>query len=93
MPQGAPFAQRGARAFKETATRRGNSSSGLDFANAVAYDSGGYTATSVAVADVNGDGKPDLLVANYCAVTAIVRTAMARWACCWVTVTVHSKQR
>ena len=69
MPQGAPFAQHGARAFKETATRRGNSSSGLNFANAVAYDSGGYTATSVAVADVNGDGKPDLLVANYCAVS------------------------
>ena len=28
--------------------------------------SGGYEAFSIAVADVNGDGKPDLLVANYC---------------------------
>ena len=32
----------------------------------VTYDSGGSTAVSVAVADVNGDGKPDVLVANEC---------------------------
>ncbi len=31
-----------------------------------AYDSGGNTALSVVVADVNGDGKPDLLVGNQC---------------------------
>ena len=31
---------------------------------AVTYNSGGDAATSIAVADVNGDGKPDLLVAN-----------------------------
>jgi hypothetical protein len=30
------------------------------------YQTGGYGASSVAVADVNGDGKPDLLVANPC---------------------------
>jgi Bacterial Ig-like domain (group 3)/FG-GAP-like repeat/FG-GAP repeat len=36
------------------------------FQAAVAYDSGGSGAWSVAVADVNGDGKPDLLVANQC---------------------------
>ena len=36
------------------------------FQAAVTYGSGGYEATSVAVGDVNGDGKLDLLVANSC---------------------------
>ncbi|HTZ98378.1 MAG TPA: choice-of-anchor tandem repeat GloVer-containing protein [Terriglobales bacterium] len=35
------------------------------FQTAVNYDSGGQTAYSVAIADVNGDGKPDLVAANY----------------------------
>ena len=34
------------------------------FQSAVPYDSGGMRAASVGVGDVNGDGKPDLLVAN-----------------------------
>jgi len=34
------------------------------------YSSGGVYATSVAVADVNGDGRPDLVVANLCAVNS-----------------------
>jgi hypothetical protein len=33
----------------------------------VSYTSGGYSNQSVAVADVNGDGVPDLLTANNCA--------------------------
>ncbi len=32
----------------------------------MSYDSGGAAGFSVVVADVNGDAKPDLLIANYC---------------------------
>ena len=38
----------------------------LDFLPLVIYSSGGPFAASVDVADVNGDGKPDLVVANDC---------------------------
>src|SRR5208337_537904 len=73
MPQGTPLAQRGAR-FEASRTRRRASpaSSGLNFANTVAYNSGGYEAWSVAVADLNGDGKPDIVVADYGANTVSV---------------------
>jgi len=38
----------------------------VSFGSAVIYNSGGYSAANVDVADVNGDGHPDLVVANYC---------------------------
>ncbi len=70
MQPAAPFAQRRSKGFEATSTLEGNVLiSGLNFAPAVNYDTPGYNsaAVAVAVADVNGDGKPDLLVVNPCA--------------------------
>ena len=38
------------------------------FQPAVSYDTGGDIAASVAIGDVNGDGIPDLAVANFCSI-------------------------
>jgi uncharacterized membrane protein len=55
------------------------------FQAAVTYSSGGYGATSAAVADVNGDGKPDLLVATV--------GVAAKWVCCWAMETGRSNRQ
>jgi len=67
VPHRATFAQPGTGRFTQLVPRRrGLPPQGPDFAPAVAYVSGGAYPMSVAVADVNGDGKPDLLVTNEC---------------------------
>ena len=63
--QGSPFGQYGAKGNQVTPRpQQAPQMLGLDFANAVGYGSGGFNADSVAVADVNGDGKPDLSVSE-----------------------------
>lgn len=47
------------------------------FLPAVAYDSGGSLSFSVAVGDLNGDGKPDLVAANRCASNGDCRNGVA----------------
>ncbi len=42
----------------------------------LAYESGGDTSFSVAIGDLNGDGKPDLVVANRCATSGDCRSGM-----------------
>ena len=72
MQQEAPFARHGVRPAKAVPSPSGSSQAlGFNFAPVVTYDtgvSGGANGhPSFVVADVNGDGNPDLLVANVCA--------------------------
>src|SRR5882672_8280493 len=46
--------------------------SGLSFAPAVAHGSGGKLPLAVAVADLNGDGLADIVVANVCSIAGCV---------------------
>jgi hypothetical protein len=72
MPQRLPLSHRGARTFKPAVQLHGSRTTqpgilpdaGSIFVAAPTYGSGGTYASSVAAADVNGDGKPDLVVAN-----------------------------
>ena len=48
------------------------------FQTAVSYDTAGFFANSVAVADVNGDGKPDLIVGNFCGFTNDCELSLGR---------------
>ena len=66
-------AQRPPSGAPDTMTKR--QASGLNpgaftFLPAVSYSSGGATVSAVAVADVNGDGTPDLIAANVCSSSA-----------------------
>src|SRR5260370_70647 len=68
MKMRVPFAPQGSSNVDARAIQReswiGGSQPPLDFLPPVIYGSGGPFASSVAVADVNGDDKPDLVVAD-----------------------------
>jgi|HubBroStandDraft_1064217.scaffolds.fasta_scaffold00376_16 hypothetical protein len=57
---------RPAQARKQPNAHPGTQISPVHFATAVSYSTGGINRNAVAVADVNGDGKPDLIVASTC---------------------------
>jgi hypothetical protein len=65
---GISSAQQGARALKRNVEfSDGLQTPALSFVAGGPYLSGADGANAVAIADVNGDGKPDLVVANWCA--------------------------
>ena len=71
------LAQHRARALKRSAEFSGGlQTPGLSFATAVPYGSGGNGPNAVAVADVNRDGIPDLVVANWCTDSTCVASSV-----------------
>ena len=72
MPQRLPLSHRGARTFKPAVQLHGSRTTqpgilpdaGSIFVAAPTYGSGGTYASSVAAADVNGDGKMDVVLYN-----------------------------
>ena len=71
------FAQHRARALKRSAEFSGGlQTPALSFASAVQYLSGGNGPNAVAVADVNRDGIPDLVVANWCTDSTCVASSV-----------------
>jgi FG-GAP-like repeat/Cep192 domain 4 len=59
--QSLPFGQH---ASRKSTVHSDETPQGLSFARPVTYGTGGYAATSVAIGDLNGDGKPELVVAS-----------------------------
>jgi hypothetical protein len=67
LPPGAATSHRApARLSKKRNAASGADSGSVSFEPPVLYGTGGYTDTSVVIADLNGDGRPDLVVVNQC---------------------------
>jgi hypothetical protein len=77
QPQKASIAGHRARASKASRLSDASPASGLSFAAAVSYYSGGNGANTAAIADVNGDGFPDLVVTNWCSDSSCTGGAVA----------------
>ena len=52
-------------------------SSGLNFLPAVSYGSAGHGAFAIAIGDLNGDGKPDLVTADWCSLSSCTTGTVA----------------